>query len=87
MVDVAKAKVELRFQGLNAVMKSEGVSEELARRGERIARAAGKGFVARTNDPIHRWVARTWVEADTYEARAREARDNVLTRALDAGRG
>lgn len=81
------ARVKLLLPGLNAVMKSQGVADELQRRGERIARAAGAGFSAETDQPQHRWIARTYVKAETFEARAREARDNVLLRALDAGRG
>lgn len=81
------ARVVLLLPGLNAVMKSRAVADELQRRGERIARAAGAGFSAETDQPQHRWIARTYVKAETFEARAREARDNVLLRALDAGRG
>lgn len=84
---MAKVKTTLLLKGLNEVMKSQGVADELQRRGERIARAAGAGFSAETDQPQHRWIARTYVKAETFEARAREARDNVLLRALDAGRG
>lgn len=81
------ARVVLLLPGLNAVMKSQGVADELQRRGERIARAAGAGFSARTDQPAHRWVARTRISADTYEARRAQALDDRLMRALDAGRG
>lgn len=84
---MAKVKTTLLLKGLNEVMKSQGVADELQRRGERIARAAGAGFSAETDQPQHRWIARTYVKAETFEARAREARDNVLLKALDAGRG
>lgn len=84
---MAKARVTLLLNGLNAVMKSQGVADDLHHRGERIARAAGPGFSATSNAPAHRWVARTWVRAETIDARAREARGDVLKRALDAGRG
>lgn len=81
------ARVTLLLPGLNAVMKSQGVAEFQDRLGQKIARAAGSGFSAVTDKPAHRWVARTRISADTYEARAREARGDVLKRALDAGRG
>lgn len=81
------ARVALLLPGLNAVMKSQGVADELQRRGERIARAAGSGFSARTDQPAHRWVARTRISAGTYEARRAQALDDRLMRALDAGRG
>lgn len=81
------SRVTLLLPGLNAVMKSAAVADELDRRGQRIGRAAGSGFVVRSNSPAHRWVARTWVVADSIEARRREATEDVLKRALDAGRG
>lgn len=81
------SNVRLNLPGINKVMKSQGVADELDRRGQRIARAAGAGFVAETDQPAHRWVARTRVRAATREARAREAREDVLKRAIDAGRG
>lgn len=79
--------VRLNLPGINKVMKSQGVADELDRRGQRIARVAGSGFVAETDQPAHRWVARTRVRAATPEARAREAREDALKRAIDAGRG
>lgn len=77
--------VELNLAGINAIMKSAGVRKDLDERGGRIARRAGPGFVARSNND-HRWVARTWVLPETAAARRREAREDTLKRAIDAGR-
>lgn len=75
----------MNIRGVNEVMRSSGVTRDLAARGARIASAAGPGFEAKSDAP-HRWVARTWVQAENRAAARREARDNVLTRAIDAGR-
>lgn len=84
---MAKApKVQMNIAGVNEVMKSPGARADLDARGQRMARAAGPGFVAVSNDD-HRWVARTWVQPETAAARRREARDDALKRAIDAGRG
>lgn len=81
------ARVVLLLPGLNAVMKDERVAKFQDGLGQKIARAAGPGFSARTDQPAHRWVARTRISADTYEARRAQALDDRLMRALDAGRG
>lgn len=81
------ANVRLNLPGINKVMKSQEVADFQDDIGQRIARAAGPGFVAETDRPAHKWVARTRVRASTREARAREAREDVLKRAIDAGRG
>lgn len=82
---VKRMRIELDLQGINELMKSEPVAQMLDRAGDRIAAAAGAGFVARRSP--HKWVARTYVEADTFEAMRAEATDRVLTRSIDAGRG
>lgn len=81
-----RTRVVMNIRGVNEVMRSEGVSRDIAARGERMARAAGPGFEAKSDSP-HRWVARTWVQSTSREAAAREARENILTRSIDAGRG
>lgn len=82
----SNVRVQLNIRGVNEVMRSEGVSRDIAARGQRMARAAGPGFEAKSDSP-HRWVARTWVQSTSREAAAREARENILTRSIDAGRG
>lgn len=77
-------RVEMNLPGVNEVMKSAGVQADLDARLERIAQRAGDGFGVASRD--HRWVARGWVQTETVEAMRAEARDNVLTRAIDAGR-
>lgn len=82
---MANVRVEMNLQGVNEVMRSSGVEADLRARAERIARRAGEGFGVESNKP-HRWVARAWAQTESRVAERAEARDNVLTRAIDAGR-
>lgn len=68
-----------------ALLTSPEVQADLQRRAERIAAAAGDGFVAEQSRPVRRR-ARSAVIAVTYEARRRNSKDNVLLKSLDAGR-
>lgn len=83
---MAKVRVEMNLAGVNEVMRSAEVEADLRARAERIAERAGDGFGVESGKP-HRWVARAWAQTETPAAARAEARDNVLTRALDAGRG
>ena len=82
---MAKPNVKLNLKGVNEIMKSAEVEADLMRRGRKIAAAAGPGFEA-VSEP-HKWIARVYVQAETHAARRAEAKDRVLSRALDAGRG
>lgn len=61
-----------------------GVRDDLARRGQAIASAAGPGMETTNDVGANR--ARTNVWTATYEAIVNEATSKALTRALDAGR-
>jgi hypothetical protein len=75
--------VKLNLRGINQLMKSDPVRSLLGELANDIARDAGNGFVART-DNAHPWIARAWVETVDYEAAREEAENKSLTRALGA---
>lgn len=77
-------QVKLNIRGINAVMTSAPVADEVARRAYRIAGAAGPNFEMVVKP--HRYTARAYVRAANDEGRKEEARDKKLTRAIDAGR-
>lgn len=66
------------------ILQSPGVLADVRGRAERVAVAAGPGFEA--SSMIGRNRARASVRADTFSARVRNSRDNILIRALEAGR-
>ncbi len=77
-------RVKLNMKGIRAVLKSQPVIDEVARRAHRIKMAAGDGFVVVVKP--HKYTARAFVQTDTPEAARRQAESKVLNRALDAGR-
>ena len=77
-------RLRLNSSGVREILKSEGVGSDLLARAERIAAAAGDGFVAESSVGATR--ARASVRTDTSEARLAESNDRALTRAIDAGR-
>lgn len=77
-------RVVLNSAGVRALLRSEAVRADLERRAKAIAEAAGEGFVAESR--ITGLRARASVRTDTADARAAEATDRALTRAIDAGR-
>lgn len=64
---------------------SAAVQADLAERAKRIADAAGEGFAVGDGEEA-RNRARASVVAVTPQARAKNARENTLLHALDAGR-
>lgn len=74
-------RLRLNIKTVNKVMKSPGVAALLRSRAEAIARDAGAGFEA-ASDNSHPWVARAWVQAETNAAKRAEATTKVLTKAL-----
>lgn len=88
---MAKAKVKLDRNGMGKFLRGAEVQGMVRRSGDRIANAAGPGFEADTwiaPEPGRRTPARavSGVMAETFDARRRQSRDNVLLRARDAGR-
>lgn len=79
------SEVKLNLQGINAIMTSAQVQDDLNRRAARIAAAAGPGFDWAPGRP-HPWVARAYVWTGDADAERAEATERTLTRAIDAGR-
>lgn len=81
---MADIEVKLKLRGVNEVMASKGVQDEVNRRGARIAAAAGKKY--RLVVHPHKWTARAYV-APADGASITDTDANGLLRALDAARG
>jgi hypothetical protein len=85
---VQRKRVILRFNyrnGFRALRTAPGVREDLLRRAQAVAAAAGPGVeVLPVQTPYSR--ARVLVGPVTPEAARRVAPDNLLLRALEAGR-
>jgi hypothetical protein len=81
---VSKVRVKLNSKGVRDLLKSAELRADLDARARRIAAAAGPGFEAQPSAGPAR--ARAVVITATDEARAAEATDRALTRAIDAGR-
>lgn len=84
-------KVRLDRKGVGAFMRGAEVRGMVRSSGDRVAGAAGRGFEADTwisSEPGRSGQPRavSGVKAETFGARVRNARDNVLLRARDAGR-
>ena len=78
------ARIVWNRRGFEALRRHPAVLANLRSRADRIAAAAGDGFVAQSGQGKTR--ARAAVIAATYQARRRTSKDNTLLRALDAGR-
>ena len=78
------ARIVWNRRGFEALRRHPAVAADLRRRADRIAAQAGDGFVAQSGQGRTR--ARAAVIAVSYQARRRSSTDNVLVRALDAGR-
>jgi hypothetical protein len=79
-----KVRIEMNSAGFRALLRSQPVLDDLARRADAIAAAAGEGFEADARVGANR--ARASVRTATAEARRAEAVDKALTSAIDAGR-
>lgn len=71
-------------EGVKDLLKSKGVQDDLKRRADKIASAAGHGFEAHVSVGPNR--ARAAVVTATPAAMELEERDRKLTKATDAGR-
>mgnify|MGYP000864733406 CR=1 FL=1 len=81
-------KISHKIAGHRAVRTSPGVAADLERRGAAVLSAAGgrrSGFSMKSKNGKTRH--RVTVAAVTKGAKKRNARDNTLIQALDAGRG
>lgn len=82
---MAGVDVRLMLRGINALMTSSAVTAEVVRAARKIQRAAGDDF--EVNVVPHKYTARAYVRAANARGAREEARNKVLTRALDAARG
>ena len=91
-----KARMDFDENGVGRFLSGGEVRGMVRSSGERIAAAAGRGFEADTwISPVRGTSKRgnsnpprviSGVTAETWAARRRQSRDNVLQRARDAGR-
>jgi hypothetical protein len=79
-------RIELNTAGVRALLRSDAILQDLVRRGEAIANAAGGSPDFTVNASFGKNRARVHVVTETPRGRRLEARDRVLTRAIDAGR-
>lgn len=77
-------RIKLNNAGFRALRTSPGVKRDLMKRAQRVAEAAGDGFEAHESPSSNR--ARATVGTRTAKARRKQSKDNVLQRALSAGR-
>lgn len=77
-------RIKLNNSGFRALRTSPGVKRDLMKRAQRVAEAAGDGFEAHESPSSNR--ARATVGTRTVKARRKQSKDNVLQRALSAGR-
>lgn len=82
---MADVNVRLKLRGINAVMTSREVTAEVVKAAHRIQRAAGDDF--EVNVVPHKYTARAYVRPKNARGAREEARNKVLTRALNAAKG
>ncbi|MCE0510848.1 hypothetical protein LVJ59_17505 [Microbacterium sp. KKR3/1] len=81
---MANVRVQLKLRGLNALMTSREATAAVVRSAKKIQAAAGEDFEV---DVVpHRWTARAYVRAKNARGMREEARNKVLTRALNAAK-
>lgn len=76
--------IKINSAGVKALLNDAGVLADLEARGERIAAAAGDGV--ETNTVRGKDRPSVFIRTETNAARAAEAEDRALTRAINAGR-
>jgi len=76
---------EFRRGSARDILRSDEALALVARAAERVQASAGPGFEVRYR--VGRNRARASVYADTFSARVRNSRENILIRALGSGRG
>lgn len=76
--------LRLKLRGINAIMTSRGATGAVIKTANRIQRAAGDDF--EVNVVPHRWTARAYVRPKNARGAREEARNKVLTRALNAAK-
>jgi hypothetical protein len=76
--------IKVNRAAVGAILKSDSVREDLERRGQAIAAAAGEGMEVNTLYGKDR--VSVFVRTGTPEAKRAEATQRSLTNAIDAGR-
>lgn len=84
---MSKFRLTLHPEGFNEARTSPALQADLHERGARVAAAAGGEPDFEVIDSPNQTRARVVVVTKTAKAKAAEATDRALTRALDAGRG
>ncbi|WP_133163817.1 hypothetical protein [Cryobacterium zongtaii] len=82
-----KFRLEINVPGFNEARTDPAVQEDLHRRGEAIANAAGGEPDFEVTDAPNSTRARVFVRTASFAGMRAEATDQALTRAFDAGRG
>lgn len=85
-----KVRVKWNLKGFAELRNSPEIRAELDRRASKIAHAAGEGFTrrqAKVGTKGRRRRARASVGTTDAASRRKQSRENVLQRAIDAGRG
>lgn len=80
------AKVVLNSSAVRKLLQSQDVQDDLKRRADAIAAAAGGAPDFEAGVDVVGDRAMGWVVAATFDGQRAEAEDRTLTRALDAGR-
>lgn len=83
---MARIRVRLNSRGIQEVLQSREVQDDLARRADAIKNAAGGEPDFESGVSIVGDRAMGYVVTASTEGRLAEAKDRTLTRALDAGR-
>ncbi len=83
-----KLRLEFSSEGFQAILESQAVADDIERRTQAVADAAGDGMVATMMKANFGGSPRPMgvVATDTAEAMRAEAVDKALSKALDAGR-
>lgn len=81
---VTAVRIELDSQGIEQLLRSQEVGQDLQRRADAVAAAAGEGVRARVYQGRDRVRAQVWTA--TAAAKKAEAEDRTLLKALDAAR-
>ena len=81
---MANVRVQLKLRALNELMTSREATAPVVKAANKIQAAAGDDF--EVNVVPHRWTARAYVRAKNARGMREEARNKVLTRALNAAK-
>ena len=84
---MSKVKIDFLNDGFQGVINSPEVARMIHAEGERMARAAGEGFIVRDHRANYGQSPRptSTVRSESMAARRAEARDKALTRAIRGG--